>query len=69
VFFVVCESPDYGLSSSICLFNLQSQFFYSDGYDYTKFNTFENIEKELHKIVEEYSDIARLDVMGKFSHF
>jgi len=35
-----------------------------DEYDYTKFNTFEDIEKELHRIVEQYNDIARLEVMG-----
>jgi len=36
-----------------------------DKYDYTKFNTFENVEKELHRIAKKHSDIAILDVMGK----
>ena len=39
----------------------------TDKYDYTKFNTFENVEKELHSIAKKHSDIAILDVMGTFN--
>ncbi|XP_063683728.1 carboxypeptidase B-like [Bolinopsis microptera] len=37
----------------------------NDNYDYDSFNVFEDIEKELKKINNTYSDIARLDIIGE----